>query len=188
MKKMLRPLLYGALAALVLIQFFPAEKNQSAASPAPLAAAYEIPDPVMALLKPACYDCHSNHTRYPWYNNLQPVGWWMASHVNDGKRHLNFDEFTNRPIAVQNHKFEEIAEVVGEEKEMPEFSYTWTHADARLSDEQRAVITSWAQAQMERLKERYPADSLVMRRRGQPAPEAPREVQEEQHEAGHDPD
>ncbi|MFM8485102.1 MAG: heme-binding domain-containing protein, partial [Bacteroidota bacterium] len=92
---------------------------------------YAVPENVMAVLKPACYDCHSNQTRYPWYAGIQPVAWWLAEHVNDGKRHLNFDEFTTRKIAVQNHKLEEIIEMVKEE-EMPLGSYTWTHADARL--------------------------------------------------------
>jgi hypothetical protein len=117
------------------------------------------------MLEVACNDCHSNKTRYPWYSNVQPVAWWLAGHVNDGKRHLNFSEFTKRKIAVQNHKFEEIVEMV-KEHEMPLSSYTFagTHPDAELTDEQRVAITDWATTQMDSLKKWYPADSLVLRR------------------------
>ena len=55
-----------------------------------------VPTDVAALLKTACYDCHSNNTRYPWYNNIQPVAWWLNDHVIDGKKELNFDEYINR--------------------------------------------------------------------------------------------
>jgi Haem-binding domain len=86
--------------------------------------------------------------------------------VKEGKAHLNFSEFTKRRIAVQNHKLEEITEMV-KEKEMPLPSYTYLglHPEANLTDEQRATITLWAQSQMAMLAAKYPADSLVLRRR-----------------------
>ena len=164
MKKYGKTILLGLLGILIIIQFFHPERNESGNAPGDITGKYSVPDEVMAVLKPACYDCHSNQTRYPWYANLQPLAWWLADHVNDGKRHLNFDEFTTRKIAVQNHKLEEIIEMVKEE-EMPLGSYTWTHADARLSDEQRELITNWAQSAMDGLKAQYPADSLVLRRK-----------------------
>ncbi len=89
----------------------------------------------------------------------------MAGHVKEAKEHLNFSEFTSRKIAVQNHKFEEIIELV-EEKKMPLPSYTWLglHPEAKLSDSQRQTIINWASAQMDTLKIQYPPDSLVMKR------------------------
>jgi predicted GTPase len=84
--------------------------------------------------------------------------------VEEGKRKLNFSEFTKRRVAVQNHKFEEIIEVV-KEGEMPMKSYTWTHRDAVLTDAQRTLITNWAQAMMDTLQAQYPADSLVLKRK-----------------------
>jgi hypothetical protein len=94
------------------------------------------------------------------------VAWYLANHVDDGKRHLNFSTFTQLPIAVQNHKFEEMVEMV-EEKEMPLHDYTYLglHEEARLTEEQRKMIIDWAKAQMAYLKNTYPADSLVMKRR-----------------------
>jgi hypothetical protein len=44
---------------------------------------------------------------------------------------------------------------------MPLNSYTWTHKDARLTQEERAIITGWAQSVMDTLEANYPMDSLV---------------------------
>ncbi len=164
MKKYGKKILIGLLVVLLGLQFYRSEKNLSGEAANDISTKYPVPEAVMAILKPACMDCHSNTTRYPWYAEIQPVGIWLAGHVKEGKQHLNFSTFTSRKVAVQNHKFEEIIDMV-KEGEMPLNSYTWTHSDARLSSEQRTLITSWAQAMMDTLKLQYPADSLVMKRR-----------------------
>ena len=97
---------------------------------------------------------------------MKPVAWWLNDHVVDGKRHLNFSEFTKKSIAVQNHKLEETIEMV-EKKEMPleDYTYLGLHPEANLTDEQRTLVIDWAKNQMSYLKNNYPADSLVMKRR-----------------------
>jgi hypothetical protein len=163
---MVRKILLAFLVVVVLIQFIRPEKNLSDNNEHSLMARYEVPAAVDGMLRNACNDCHSNRTEYPWYADVQPVSWWLDKHVRDGKRHLNFSAFTHLPVAVQNHKFEEIVETV-EEGEMPLHSYTWLglHDKARLSDEERTVIVNWARSQMELLKSQYPADSLKMKPR-----------------------
>ncbi len=122
------------------------------------------------ILKGACNDCHSNLTRYPWYSNIQPIKYFLADHVNEGKREWNLSTFTKLPLAVQNHKFEEVVEMV-EEKEMPLASYTYfgLHPEANLTDEERKVLIDWAKDQMAMLAATYPADSLKMKPRAAPA-------------------
>lgn len=164
MKKYVKPILLGLLAIFVLAQFIRPAKNQSNDLTNDISGKYVVPDSVQAILKVACNDCHSNYTVYPWYAEVQPVAAWLANHVNEGKEHLNFSTFTTRPIAVQNHKFEEIIEMV-KEGEMPLNSYTWIHRDAILTDGQRQTLIRWAQTNMDSLKAQYPADSLVLRRR-----------------------
>ena len=151
------------LIALGVIQFFRPEKNNSNDLTYDITTKYEVPEEVDQILRVSCNDCHSNSTTYPWYAEIQPVGWWLNDHVEDGKSHLNFSELTKRPVAIQNHKFEETVEMV-EEKEMPLESYTYLglHPDANLSDAQREVLIKWAKDQMAFLTENYPADSLVM--------------------------
>lgn len=154
------------LIALVVIQFFRPGKNESNDLTYDIATMYEVPDEVDEILRVSCNDCHSNKTKYPWYAEIQPVGWWLNDHVEDGKRHLNFSELTKRPIAIQNHKFEETVEMV-EEKEMPLKSYTYfgLHPEANLSEAQRQILIRWAKDQMTFLANNYPADSLVMPQR-----------------------
>lgn len=158
---MVRKILYVLLAALVVIQFIHPKKNKSEGpQPNALSARYPIPADVQAVLTSACLDCHSNNTRYPWYATLQPVHWWLEKHIKDGKKHVNYDEFTNRPLRYQYHKMEETIEMV-KEGEMPLKSYTWTHQDARLTQDQKVLLTGWAQSVMDTMKARYPLDSLV---------------------------
>lgn len=162
---MFKKILIALAIIFVVIQFIRPAKNLSGHTHYNVATKYEVPAAVSSLMKVACNDCHTNTTRYPWYSNVQPAAWWLANHVREGKEKLNFDEFTNRRIAWQNHKFEEVVEMV-EEKEMPLKSYTWLglHPEADLSDQQRSLIINWAKAQMDTLAAHYPADSLVMKR------------------------
>lgn len=165
MKKFLRYALLALLAILVLLQFYHPARNVSNDQTHHVSTKYPTSEAVEAILKPACYDCHSNMTTYPWYSNIQPVSLWLDSHIKEGKQHLNFSDFTTRRAAVQNHKFEEIIESQ-EEGWMPLDSYTWIHKDARLSPEQRQTIIAWAKANMDSLRVWYPADSLVMKKKG----------------------
>lgn len=153
------------LGALVLIQFIRPEKNQSTVNPdQQLTSRYPIPDSVNTILQKACMDCHSNNSHYPWYASVQPIAWWLDEHIRDGKKHLNFDEYTNRSLRYQFHKMEETIEMVKTD-EMPLSSYTWTHTEARLTKAERIAITQWAQSVMDTMKQRYPADSLVKPRK-----------------------
>lgn len=161
---MMKKIFWGFLGILVLIQFIRPERNLSDDNTQHLSNVLPIPAEVEKVLQVACYDCHSNKTEYPWYSNIQPVAWWLQHHVDDGKKHLNFSTFTSKKAAVQNHKLEEIIETV-KEGEMPLNSYTWVHKDAVLSPEQQVLLTSWASSLMDSMKARYPADSLVLKRK-----------------------
>lgn len=163
---MIKKISLGLLVLLVVIQFIPAEKNESNDTEFDITKSYNVPDNVSMILKGACNDCHTNLTRYPWYSTIQPVKYMLADHVEEGKSHLNFSTFTKIPLRVQNHKFEEIIEMV-EEKEMPLESYTYLglHPEANLSDVDRKVLVDWAKDQMAMLATTYPADSLKMKPR-----------------------
>ena len=120
---------------------------------------YTVPDSVQLLLQNACYDCHSNNTAYPWYNNVQPLAWFLADHVKEGKKELNFNEFASYKIGRQYRKLEEIIKET-EEGEMPLESYTIIHGDAKLTATQKTSIANWATALRDTIKTNYPEDSL----------------------------
>lgn len=158
---MFKKILLGLLVILVAIQFIHPKRNISEGpQPNYIGNNYAVPDDVKNILTKACNDCHSNNTRYPWYSKLQPIHWWLNKHVVDGKKHINYDEFTNRPLRYQYHKLEETIEMV-KEGEMPLKSYTWTHKDAKLTKEEKLKITNWVVSVMDNMKAKYPVDSLV---------------------------
>ncbi len=154
----------GLLAALIIIQFIHPKKNKAEGSqPNYIGNNFSVPADVKTILEKACNDCHSNNSNYPWYANLQPVHWWMEKHIKDGKKHLNYDEYTSRPLRYQYHKMEETIEMI-KEGEMPLNSYTWTHKDAKLSEQEKTKLISWAESVMDNMKSKYPIDSLVRKK------------------------
>ena len=152
------------LIALVVIQFFHPKKNHSDAAPVnAIAAAYPTSDSVQQVLAVACYDCHSNNTRYPWYNNIQPVAWWMQNHVNEGKKELNFDEFKTFTPRRQYNKMKSLVREIRQDG-MPLDSYTWIHKDALLTAAQKELLVSWAEGIRHQLEKTWPADSLAAKK------------------------
>jgi hypothetical protein len=165
---MIKKILIGLLIALVAIQFIKPTKNVSGDTSKDISTLYPMSDNVKQIVTKACADCHSNTTVYPWYASIQPLGFWLADHVKEGKRELNFNEFASYRIAKQNHKLEEVIEQV-KEGEMPLESYTLIHKEAKLTEEEKVTLTQWCQSIMDSLKAKYPADSLKLKRRSAPA-------------------
>jgi hypothetical protein len=151
----------GLLVILLLLQAYRPAKNDSNKLDNDISKSYAVPDDVKQILAKACYDCHSNNTTYPWYNNIEPVGIWLANHVNDGKRHLNFNEFSSYQIARQYKKLDECIQEV-KENEMPLESYTWIHKEAKLNEIEKQKLFDWCTSVRDTIKARYPADSLVL--------------------------
>lgn len=143
MKKIKKISLFLFVAFLVA-QFFGPEKNEGNLESAnTFYAETNPPEDVKIILKESCNDCHSEVTRYPWYNNITPVNYWLASHVKDGKKHFNISNWEGNSTKRKDHKFEELIELV-EDKEMPLASYTWTHSEAKLTDAQIKSVVDWA--------------------------------------------
>ena len=68
-----------------------------------------------------------------------------------------------RSLRFQYHKMEEIAEQV-KEGEMPLDSYTWIHKDAKLTEEEKKELISWADGIRDSLEAQYPMDSLIRKK------------------------
>lgn len=135
---------WALLIIIVVIQFIRPEKNKAATVSANnISQHYAVPPEVDKILSRACNDCHSNNTNYPWYSNIQPVGWWLANHVKEGKEHLNFSEFASYEPKRQHHKLEEVLEMV-KENEMPLDSYLWIHDEAKLTADEKKTLLLWA--------------------------------------------
>ena len=142
---MRRKIALSILLILIVIQFFQPPKNQSSELlAADITKVTNVPDDVLHILKTSCYDCHSNNTVYPWYNNLQPVAWWLNNHIKEGKERLNFSEFGNYTFDKSRKKLRGIAREI-EEGEMPLTSYTVIHRNAILDEAQKNLVINWAE-------------------------------------------
>ncbi|MGB5821518.1 MAG: heme-binding domain-containing protein [Saonia sp.] len=142
--KILKKIALVLLVVFVAIQFYRPEKNidQGEHTTAFLTQT-NPPQAVRVILQETCYDCHSNNTIYPWYNNIAPVSYWLADHIDHGKGHLNFSAWEDYSAKQKDHKLDEVIEMI-EAREMPLKEYTWTHAEAKLTDEQRQEVIDWA--------------------------------------------
>lgn len=132
------------LIILVVIQFIqPSKNNGSALAATDITHVVAVPDSVMGILKKACFDCHSNYTRYPWYSRITPVNWWLNNHIHEGKEALNFTTFGSYPQRKMAKKLDETAEMV-EKGRMPLPSYLWIHKDAKLTEQEKDRLILWA--------------------------------------------
>jgi hypothetical protein len=144
MKKFFRLSCVILPVALVLLQLWRPARNESAvAGPDDINVKHPVPARVLEVLHRACYDCHSNNTRYPWYAKVQPVRWWLESHIQDGKRHLDFSAFGSYSTKRAGKKLDEVIDEV-EQHTMPLRSYTWVHTEARLTPEEIKLVAAWA--------------------------------------------
>jgi hypothetical protein len=144
------------LVVFIAIQFVqPARNTSGQVLPTDISKTVSLPENVHTILQTACYDCHSNNTRYPWYNYVQPVAWILANHIKHGKKDLNFNEFGSYPARRQQSKLKAIADQV-RDGEMPLYSYTIIHKKARLTKEEKSVIIQWAQNEMDSLEKINP--------------------------------
>ena len=130
-------ILLGLLAAFVVIQLVPygrTHHNPAVVSEPAFASAKGA-----ALVRASCYDCHSNETRWRWYNRVAPVSWWTQNHVDEGRKTLNFTDW-----ARSRHP-DELAEVV-QNGSMPPNYYRWMHSSARLSSADKQALVAELQA------------------------------------------
>ncbi len=101
-----------------------------------------VPLEIQEILKSSCYDCHSNKTSYPWYNQIVPFSWIIANHVNDGKKNVNFSEWKQYNFNQKSHILDELEEVLIN-NEMPLKSYLLMHHDGNITQQERQWLLEW---------------------------------------------
>lgn len=132
------------LAIFIVMQAFrPAWNKGERYGSQHIGTVYSTPPEVDKVLERACYNCHSNATEYPWYAQVQPAGWWLQHHVNEGKEELNFSTAASYPPAKLKHKMEEVVEQM-KSGGMPLKSYTWLHPESQLTTAERGLLIAWA--------------------------------------------
>ena len=82
----------------------------------------------------ACFDCHSNQTKWPWYAEVAPMSWSVQLDVEAGRSVLNFSEW-NRSYALARYAGQRTRERV-----MPPFKYMKAHPEADLTPAEREEL------------------------------------------------
>ena len=135
------------LAVFIVIQLIRPEKNLgSLDTEVDFLQVSQVPDTLAALFLNSCYDCHSDQSRYPWYNRVAPVSWYLNKHIIEGKSHLNFSSWGILDKVQKISVLDQICEecTIGT---MPLKSYLFIHGDARLGEEDIKTICEWAEAE-----------------------------------------
>jgi hypothetical protein len=110
----------------------------------PVVSDIQTPDDEKAVLRRACYDCHSNETVWRWYHKVAPGSWLVHRDVVEGRRHLNFSEWDAVPPEKRPRKIQGIAKAASN-GEMPPWWYLYPlHTDAKVTDADKALLKSWA--------------------------------------------
>ncbi|MCF6206325.1 MAG: heme-binding domain-containing protein [Sulfurovum sp.] len=136
----MKKILLILILVFVGIQFIP--MNVPAEVPTKAEEELKAPDDVMAILKRSCFDCHSNHTKFPWYSSIAPVSWFTKLHVKEGREHLNFSTWASYDNEKKLKYLEKIPKAI--ESKMPLPSYLLIHKEAKLSEADKEKLTSWA--------------------------------------------
>lgn len=154
---MLKILKWSVLVAAVIFaaaQFVrPARTNPPIVEAQTAQAHLKMTSEVEAVFRRACYDCHSNETRWPWYSNVAPASWFLIDHVDHGRRHLNFSDWAQSGRRSEKNPAAQLDEIYEQVKGggMPLGSYLILHRDASLSDQDVKVICDWVKSERLRL-------------------------------------
>ena len=103
---------------------------------------FSAPPEIQATLKRACYDCHSNETRWPWYSRVAPFSWLIVHDVTLGRKEINFSEWAAYYPATRRRKLEWMGRALREEQ-MPPWLYLSMHPGARLTKGDRVALEQW---------------------------------------------
>lgn len=142
----MKKLLFALLVFFIILQFFRIDKtNPPVDRNMDFLSIKKTPENISTLIKSTCYDCHSNETVYPWYSNIQPFGWFLKKHIDEGRRELNFSTFATYEPLRQAKKLNRATHEI-EEGEMPLESYILIHKEAKLSPEQKQELITYFQS------------------------------------------
>ncbi|MGH8013654.1 MAG: heme-binding domain-containing protein [Candidatus Binataceae bacterium] len=140
-----RPWLIGLLtvgAVLITIQLVPVERTNPAVE-----GDIGAPPPVESILKRACYDCHSNLTRWRWYSHVAPFSWLMVHDVKLARMEVNFSRWSSYYPQTRRRKLEWIGRELANQA-MPPWQYRLVHPEARLSSHARVMLRQWIQSSL----------------------------------------
>jgi hypothetical protein len=146
-KKWLKRIFWAGVAVFAGIQLVPVNLTNP---PVNSQQALNPPPAVEAILRVACYDCHSNETRWPWYSHVAPMSWMVNNHVTEGRLAMDFSIWASYKPDKQADYLRDIKDAVTNGW-MPLSSYLLIHRDAVLTPDQVKIVADWAGATADKL-------------------------------------
>jgi len=110
----------------------------------------KAPKEVVSILKRSCYDCHSSKVNAPWYYDIAPVSWFTKIHVKRARTVVNFSEWNQYDKEKQLKVVDKLPKSIV--IRMPLSSYLYMHEEAKLTKEEKKLLTQWARNLKEELK------------------------------------
>lgn len=151
-KKIIKIIVIVIVIIIVGIQFIRPERFTTAeVTENHITKKLNMPDSVLTILKRSCFDCHSNHTEWPWYSGIAPMSWLVANDVKEGRSKMNFSEWGKISPTKQAVRLESICEQIRED-EMPLPNYLIIHRDAVLSERDKEILCNWAEKEKDKLE------------------------------------
>lgn len=138
----------GVLVGLLVVAQFvqPKRTNPAVITSRGLEAHVSVPVQVSSILKRSCYDCHSSVTVWPWYSHVAPVSWLLVDDVNQGRNHINFQDWeAQENVQEANEHLQKICKEV-RDGGMPPLTYRMMHKASRLAPGDIDSICSWSQS------------------------------------------
>jgi hypothetical protein len=111
-----------------------------------------VPAPVISTLRRACFDCHSDETRWPWYAALPIASHLIERDVTEGRGQLNLSRWTRYNPFDRADMLDKICMLASSGK-MPPWQYRVLHPGARLSAADLTSLCIWSQHEATRLVE-----------------------------------
>lgn len=141
--KTFKKIVFWIFVSFAIIQFIPIDKtNKPVDKSVNFIDVKKSPQKVVALLKNACYDCHSNETVYPKYAYIAPFSWSVKDHINEGREHLNFSVWNTYNKELKEGMLTKSIQTL-QDKSMPMPAYVVYHKEANLSDAERTVLIKY---------------------------------------------
>ena len=142
MRKLIKIFIVILFVGFVVMQFFQPVRNTNNDFSGLITEQKQIPENIKTIFENSCLDCHSNNSRYWWYDKISPVSWFIDGHIKEGKEELNLSEWGTMDFYDQIAALEDMGKEV-ERKKMPLKSYTLIHKQAKLSDDQIKEFIEW---------------------------------------------
>ena len=128
----------------------PSPSSAGTNAPVALDVRTPVPAPVTSVLRRACFDCHSEQTRWPWYAQLPIASHLIARDVRDARAQLDWSHWAEYNAFDRADILDKACELVST-RHMPPWRYRVLHTDAQLTATEISEFCRWTHDEAARL-------------------------------------